>query len=150
MICPKCNCETPSDECIGCGVIISRYLQKTNEKMSQGKTSPEDDILLSVLSEIRKGFRTRLLVEKHQKSGIVAAILNLVFPGAGYWYAGRRTLALIIGVIALIVLIASFATFGIAWLVASPLWTLMAFDGFLQIDKFNKGILQRALDGDLV
>lgn len=44
MICPKCGAETATDECIGCGVFISKFM-KAQEKVSEPteKTAEPDN-----------------------------------------------------------------------------------------------------------
>lgn len=32
MFCPKCGAETPTDECIKCGIVISKYIAQTESK----------------------------------------------------------------------------------------------------------------------
>ena len=44
MICPKCNIETQSDECVGCGVIISKYTSTMEKKAMEKENEKQDTV----------------------------------------------------------------------------------------------------------
>ena len=80
-----------------------------------------------------------LKVEAQKKSGWIAALLNIVIPGAGYIYCGRWILGVFafIFVIAMFVVSLGYAALGIA---------LMLFiDGFLCANRYNKALISRVL-----
>lgn len=83
--------------------------------------------------------KTLLLVESQKKSGVVAALLNLFLPGAGYMYCGRW----ILGIAAFFIVVAlAIASFG---LLAIPLVLILIIDGFLSAGRYNKKLIERVL-----
>ncbi|MDB4403261.1 ARV1 family protein [bacterium] len=75
--------------------------------------------------------------EVGKKSGAVAALLNLVIPGAGYMYCGRVAL----GVIVLITVpFAILVTGGFALLVTVP---AMVVDGVMCAGRSNKALAEK-------
>lgn len=80
-----------------------------------------------------------LLVESRKKSGGIAALLNLFFPGAGYVYCGNW----LIGIVAFVFVVAAFIlSFGLAVI---PLVLLLIIDGFLCAKRYNKKLVTRIL-----
>lgn len=80
-----------------------------------------------------------LLVESQKKSGAIAALLNLVFPGAGYMYCGNW----ILGIVAFAIFCALFvATLGIGPLL---FWPVVVVDGLLCAKRYNKKLIERVL-----
>jgi hypothetical protein len=77
--------------------------------------------------------------EVRKKSGVIAALLNFIFPGAGYVYCGNYILGLLAF---LITVIAAIFTMGLSLLVTEP---IMIIDGFLVADRANKQILKKVL-----
>lgn len=70
------------------------------------------------------------------KSGLVAAGLNLIFPGAGHWYCDEIGL----GVVAFVFTVALAAlTSGV---VAFGLLGLLVIDGLLCADRYNRRLLE--------
>ncbi len=63
MFCPKCGAETPTDECIKCGIVISKYIAQT-----ESKGEP--------VSETRKKFE---VYQGEKPSAKKALILNFLF-----------------------------------------------------------------------
>ena len=83
-----------------------------------------------------------LRVEAQKKSGWIAALLNLVIPGAGYFYCGRWFL----GVIAFFFVIAMLAvSLGYA---AIALVLMLVVDGFLCASRYNKVLVLKVLAED--
>jgi hypothetical protein len=81
-----------------------------------------------------------LLVDAKKKSGIVAALLNLVLPGAGYAYCGRW----ILGIFAFFMVVGMFvASFGFA---AFGIALIMIIDGFLCAGRYNKELVVRMIE----
>jgi ABC-type multidrug transport system permease subunit len=81
----------------------------------------------------------QMLVDSKKKSGVVAAILNLVIPGAGYVYCGRWVL----GIVAFFLVIAMFvASFGFA---AVGIALILIADGFLCAGRYNKLLVERMI-----
>lgn len=80
-----------------------------------------------------------LKVEARKKSGWIAALLNLVIPGAGYVYCGRWFL----GIIAFFFVIAMFiVSLGYA---ALGLVLLLIVDGFLCAGRYNKSLILKII-----
>ena len=74
---------------------------------------------------------TMVEYESKKKSGLVAALLNLLIPGAGYMYCGNIILGLFVLLIS--VPLVFFA------ILAYPVWALvMVIDGFLCAGRYNK------------
>lgn len=83
--------------------------------------------------------KTLLLVESRKKSGAVAALLNLFFPGAGYMYCGRW----ILGIAAFFIVVGlALASMGI---LAIPLVLMLLIDGFLAAGRYNKKLIEKVL-----
>jgi hypothetical protein len=80
-----------------------------------------------------------LTVESKKKSGIVAALLNLFLPGAGYAYCGRWILGIFAFcfVAALLVFSLGFAAIGLG--------VMLFVDGFLAAGRYNKNMIERVL-----
>lgn len=80
-----------------------------------------------------------LLVESRKKSGGVAALLNLLFPGAGYIYCGRWFLGIFafFFVIALFIVSLGFAAFGLV--------LVLVIDGFLCTGRYNKDLIEKII-----
>ena len=80
-----------------------------------------------------------LQVEARKKSGWLAALLNLVIPGAGYVYCGRWFL----GIIAFFFVIAMFfVSLGYA---AVALVFILIVDGFLCAGRYNKNLILKVI-----
>jgi len=77
-----------------------------------------------------------LLVESRKKSGVVAALLNLFLPGAGYVYCGRWILGIFAFFFVIVLLLASFgfAAIGIV--------LMLIIDGFLCAGRYNKDLVK--------
>jgi len=74
---------------------------------------------------------TMVEYQSKKKSGLVAALLNLLIPGAGYMYCGNIILGLFVLLIS--VPLVFFA------ILAYPFWALvMVIDGFLCAGRYNK------------
>src|ERR1035437_1076344 len=78
-----------------------------------------------------------MLIEAKKKQGWIAALLNLVVPGAGYWYCDRRGLGVLVFFFVLMMVC---MTFGIAWLFLAP---VVVIDGFLCAGRYNKALVER-------
>lgn len=82
---------------------------------------------------------TLLLVESKKKSGAIAALLNLVFPGAGYVYCGNWVL----GIIAFLLVVSLAAvTMGVALIGLTP---MLVVDGFLAAARHNKKMIESVI-----
>ena len=80
-----------------------------------------------------------LQVEARKKSGWLAALLNLVIPGAGYVYCGRWFL----GIIAFFFVIAMFfVSLGYA---AVALVFILIVDGFLCAGRYNMNLILKVI-----
>ena len=80
-----------------------------------------------------------LQVESRKKSGWIAALLNLVLPGAGYMYCGRWFL----GIVAFILVVTMFVvSLGLA---SGFLIVLLIVDGFLCAGRYNKKMMMKVL-----
>ena len=80
-----------------------------------------------------------LQVEARKKSGWLAALLNLVIPGAGYTYCGRWFLGIIafFFVIAMFVVSLGYAAVGLVF--------LLIVDGFLCAGRYNKNLILKVI-----
>jgi len=80
-----------------------------------------------------------LRVEAKKKSGWLAALLNLVIPGAGYAYCGRWILGIIVFafIVALAVTTAGLGTI--------PFVLILFVDGFLAAGRYNKKLIEQVL-----
>lgn len=82
-----------------------------------------------------------LLFESRKKSGVIAALLNLFFPGAGYIYSGQW----ITGVVAFFFVVALIVfSFGILII---PVALALIADGFLSANRYNKKLINNMLAG---
>ena len=80
-----------------------------------------------------------LLVESRKKSGMIAALLNLFFPGAGYFYCGNWILGIVGLAFAVFVTV---VTMGVAY----PAVALgLMIDGALCARRYNKKLVTRML-----
>ena len=71
-----------------------------------------------------------------QKSGLVAAMLNLVIPGVGYMYCGRIFLGIIVFPFVILLIILSPFTLLFMWLI-------LIVDGFLAAERYNRKLAQK-------
>ena len=80
-----------------------------------------------------------LQVEARKKSGWLAALLNLVIPGAGYAYCGRWFLGIIafFFVIAMFVVSLGYAAVGLVF--------RLIVDGFLCAGRYNKNLILKVI-----
>ena len=80
-----------------------------------------------------------LVVEARKKSGLVAALLNLFLPGAGYIYCGRWILGIVafIFTVALIIYSLGLAVVGVV--------LMLIIDGFLCAGRYNQNVIKQAL-----
>lgn len=80
-----------------------------------------------------------LVVEARKKSGLVAALLNLFLPGAGYIYCGRWILGIVafIFTVALIIYSLGIAVVGVV--------LMLIIDGFLCAGRYNQNVIKQAL-----
>ena len=82
-----------------------------------------------------------LLLETKKKSQIVAALLNLLLPGAGYAYCGRWLLGLIAFLFVAAIAVLSFG------LAVAPLILLLIIDGYLAAGRYNNKLIQSLIKG---
>jgi ABC-type multidrug transport system permease subunit len=80
-----------------------------------------------------------LIVESRKKSGLVAALLNLFLPGAGYIYCGRWILGIVafFFVVALLVSSLGYAAIGLA--------LVLVIDGALCARRYNQKMVERTI-----
>ena len=79
------------------------------------------------------------LLESRKKSGLVAALLNLFLPGAGYIYCGRWFL----GIIAFFMVVAMFiVSFGLA---AVGIIFILVVDGLLCAGRYNRNLTEEMI-----
>lgn len=81
-----------------------------------------------------------LLVESKKKSGWIAALLNLVIPGAGYAYCGRWLLGTIVFFIVMGIAVAAGSPEAVV-----PFVAIFFIDGFLAAGRFNKKMIESVL-----
>lgn len=83
--------------------------------------------------------KSKLLYDNNKKSGFVAAMLNMIFPGLGYVYCGR----IILGIFAFLLFIAvAIFTLGYGLIL---LWPMFVIDGFLCANRANNKLLEKLL-----
>lgn len=86
----------------------------------------------------------QLVYESRKKSGWVAALLNLLIPGAGYMYCGRVILGIFVFLFTVTLLI---VTMGIA----TPLVALICVvDGFLCAGRANRDLASKLIAGQRI
>ena len=79
------------------------------------------------------------LLESRKKSGLVAALLNLFLPGAGYIYCGRWFL----GIIAFFFIVAMFVmSLGLA---AIGIIIILVVDGLLCANRYNRDLTEKMI-----
>ena len=71
-----------------------------------------------------------------KKSGFLAAVLNLILPGAGYAYCGSWILGIFVFMLAIFTCV---ITLGFGMLALYP---IVFIDGFLSANRANKKILK--------
>jgi magnesium-transporting ATPase (P-type) len=80
-----------------------------------------------------------LLVESKKKSGLIAALLNLFFPGFGYIYCGNW----ILGIVAFAFTVTmAVITLGVALI---PMGLLLVIDGALCARRYNRKLIERVI-----
>jgi len=67
-----------------------------------------------------------------KKSGLLAAVLNILIPGTGYMYCGRIILGIIALLFVILVLMRS------SLLMVFLVWVILGIDGFLAAARANK------------
>lgn len=120
--CPYCAESIKSDaiKCKHCGSMLNGSIS-----MPSGTAS-----------EFRAASNTTLLYEASKKSGALAALLNIVIPGAGYFYCGNYVL----GVFAFLLVLATLLTTGYGVFI---FYLVFIADGFLCAGRYNKELAQR-------
>jgi hypothetical protein len=81
-----------------------------------------------------------LLVDSKKKSGAIAALLNLVLPGAGYAYCGRWFLGIIAFFFTVLMILVSLGFAALA------VWLILITDGFLCASRYNKKLIERMIE----
>lgn len=81
----------------------------------------------------------QLLYESRKKSGWVAALLNVILPGAGYMYCGNIVLGFVAFFFSLLFLV---ITVGLGALL---LWPMLIIDGFLCAGRANRRLADSLL-----
>ncbi|MGM0577944.1 MAG: hypothetical protein ACQEXJ_19615 [Myxococcota bacterium] len=88
-----------------------------------------------------------LAYEAQKKSGVLAAFLNWLIPGVGYFYAGSAlggVLAIIFGIGFWLVALVSF---GIATPLLGLFYLIVIIDGFLAAGRHNRRLAMRIQSG---
>lgn len=132
MRCPKCGFEQPdSSECIGCGVIFAKYRPRPNTQETTisytDSTAPN-----------RTPIHTHAPEPDARKKDVATAVLmNLVLPGAGYIYVGRKRF----GVEVLVILGALVWGYlngnEVLGALGGVIAVVAAIDGYLAAKKYN-------------
>jgi hypothetical protein len=80
-----------------------------------------------------------LMVESRKKSRLVAILLNLFLPGAGYIYCGRWILGIVAFFFVIALIVASFglAAFGIIF--------VLIIDGALCVGRYNRKMVEKLI-----
>ena len=88
--------------------------------------------------------RVKLELEAKKKSGWIAALLNLVLPGAGYMYCGRIILGIFVLLVGVFLIVGSFTIPGVGAFYGSFV-LIMIVDGFLCAGRYNKKAITAAI-----
>lgn len=117
--CPFCAEEILAEakKCKHCGEIVDNSLKKED--------SPNINITQN------SGVEKQIAYESQKKNGFVAAILNFLLPGVGYFYCGN----VVLGLLVLFLAIAALLTGGLGFIVLTP---IVIIDGFLAASRANK------------
>lgn len=91
--------------------------------------------------------RVKLELEANKKSGWIAAILNLMLPGAGYIYCRRIILGIFVLLIGVFLLVGTFTIPGVGAFYGT-FALIMIVDGFLCAGRYNKKAITAALAQD--
>jgi hypothetical protein len=96
-----------------------------------------------------------LLVEARKKSGVMAAFLNILMPGAGFMYCGRWILGVFVAIVFYGVLIASVIS-GVPFGAIARALGIIGFvigyqiiffvDGFLTAKSYNKRLVEKMIN----
>lgn len=88
--------------------------------------------------------RVKLELEAKKKSGWIAALLNLVIPGAGYMYCGRIILGIFVLMLGVVLFLGTFTIPDVGVFYGSFV-LVMIVDGFLCAGRYNKKAITKAL-----
>jgi len=100
--------------------------------------TPQQPVVVHIINNNNSSANSRgptAIVVGGGKSGLLAALLNLLIPGLGYLYCGRFFLGVFVFIFTVVVTI---TTFGIGALVLYPIFII---DGFLCADRANRRIV---------
>ena len=124
--CPFCaeEIKTEAIKCKHCGSNVSdNVLQGSVAEQAIGKQTSSAQVMLEY--------------EGRKKSGLVAALLNLVIPGAGYVYCERHILGIFVFV-CFVLLPLYFFGLTVSGLFLSVFWLVFVIDGFLCAGRYNR------------
>jgi hypothetical protein len=135
--------------CFGCGVSLSGRSQgRVPAAAPPARTSAFVVQSAKMARNFTDGELT-LLLESRRKSGWVAAILNIVLPGAGYFYCGRWVLGLLAicyaGACILLSFVGQLVSLGIFEMIYPSLVLMFVVDGFICAHKHNKEVVEQVL-----
>jgi RNA polymerase subunit RPABC4/transcription elongation factor Spt4 len=147
--CKHCGSDLPSEKpekqalekakmkkCLFCAELISIEVEicpYCNEFQGKNRSATRTD-----------WERIKLELEAKKKSGWIAALLNLVIPGAGYMYCGRNILGVFVLLVGVVLIIGSFRISGVNLFYGSFV-LIMIIDGFLCASRYNKDAITKAL-----
>ena len=101
-------------------------------------TSPQQPVIVHVVNNNNSSANSRgptAIVVGGGKSGLVAAILNLMIPGLGYMYCGRIFLGIFAFILTVVIVV---GTVGVGALIMYP---ILIIDGFLCAGRANRRIV---------
>lgn len=132
--CPFCAEEiiAAAKKCKHCGEFLDPVLRAQQEAATQARTAQPVININNHNNSSATVTHPHAMLVANPKSGLVAALLNLLIPGVGYMYCGRPILGIFVMFWAFALLV---GTHGIAAIIVYP---VVFIDGFLAAGRANR------------